>query len=557
MGAGTPWPHRFRAAAEGYDWPAVTRTTEQYVQHLRSTAATVSRTEATEVLGILRAARRYTEIHAVADALLGRGLGDAHVRRQLAQALVDRDNPSVALLVYRGILEDPETPPEEWAEALGGIGRCHKQLFVLDRVAARRVVHLPAALAAYRQAWESGPEHYWHGINVVALLARAARDGIAVPGVDDPAAEATRIAHEVLAVVTAPDDPDAWQLATACEAGIALGDDDLAIARATRLTTHPGADAFGLGSLLRQLVEVWELDTERLPGTVIVPLLRSAVLEREGGVVRVDPHDARVGRGSDLAGYESAAGQTLEKVLGRERFQGMGWWLTGLRRCRAVARIETEFEEGVGTGFLVAGADLAPGLPELVLVTNGHVLPEDLAYGDAVAVFHGLRGDGDTDEGPPPRRSFRVRRVWWYQPSAAPGLDVTLLELDGYPERVEPIPLAPSLPNLQAATRPRAYVIGHPSGLESPQFSLQDNRLLDHDDRLVRYRSPTEPGSSGSPVFDASWRLIAVHHAGGTDMPALNGTGGSYPANEGIAVTAIRALLRDEPPVAQEVSAAR
>ena len=90
--------------------------------------------------------------------------------------------------------------------------------------------------------------------------------------------------------------------------------------KATRLTTHPGADAFGLGSLLRQLVEVWELDTERLPGTVIVPLLRSAVLEREGGVVRVDPHDARVGRGSDLAGYESAAGQTLEKVLGRERF---------------------------------------------------------------------------------------------------------------------------------------------------------------------------------------------------------------------------------------------
>lgn len=548
-----PWPRRFGAATEVYDWPAVALLTEEYVRHLRSSEAQVSREEATAVLGVLRAARRYTEIHAVADALLGHGVEDALVRRQLAQALVDRDNPAVALLVYRGILEDPATSEHERAEALGGMGRCHKQLFVLDRVAARRAAHLPLALTAYRRAWESDPSRFWHGINVVALLARASREGLEVPGVADPGAESRRIATEVLDVVSAPDDPGTWELATACEAGIALGDADLAIARATRLTAHPEVDAFGLGSLLRQLVEVWELDTGRVPGSVLVPLLRSAVLQREGGAVRVDPHDARPGRAGDIAQYESAAGQTLEKVLGRERFQGMNWWLTGLQRCRAVARIESRFSDAVGTGFLVAGRELAPELPELVLVTNGHVLPEDLAYGDAVAVFHGLRGDRDEEGGPEPRRAFEVRRVWWYQPSAPPGLDVTLLELDAYPDHVVPIPLAPGLPDLRAATRPRAYVIGHPSGLDTPQFSLQDNLLIDHDDRLVHYRSPTEPGSSGSPVFDGSWRLIAVHHAGGTDMPALHGAGGSYPANEGISVSAIRALLRLQPPRAEDV----
>jgi len=30
----------------------------------------------------------------------------------------------------------------------------------------------------------------------------------------------------------------------------------------------------------------------------------------------------------------------------------------------------------------------------------------------------------------------------------------------------------------------------------------------------LRYRTNTEAGSSGSPCFDANWRLAALHHAG-------------------------------------------
>ncbi len=88
--------------------------------------------------------------------------------------------------------------------------------------------------------------------------------------------------------------------------------------------------------------------------------------------------------------------------------------------------------------------------------------------------------------------------------------------------------------------------------MAQPQFSLQDNVLLDYDQRVLHYRSPTERGSSGSPVFDNDWRLIGLHHVGGVSMPLLNNAGGTYAANEGITFEAIRGRLAARPPVPAE-----
>jgi V8-like Glu-specific endopeptidase len=94
----------------------------------------------------------------------------------------------------------------------------------------------------------------------------------------------------------------------------------------------------------------------------------------------------------------------------------------------------------------------------------------------------------------------------------------------------------------------RAYLIGYPDAASQPQFSLQDNVLLDYDDRLLHYRSPTRKGSSGSPVFDQHWQLLGVHHAGGEVMPRLNNEGGTYAANEGIRIAAVKAQMLTLPP---------
>ena len=161
-----------------------------------------------------------------------------------------------------------------------------------------------------------------------------------------------------------------------------------------------------------------------------------------------------------------------------DRYIPLTLYRKGLQRCRAVARIETGSHEPIATGFLVAGPDLHPDLPPIVAMTAGYVIPEDLDPAAALLAFSGL------DDGQRRSVRFRVIRQWWYQPSADGGLDTTILELDGHPEDVDPLPLAKALPRKPLRDR-RAYVIGYPGGSAQPHFSQHDSVLLDYDHRVL------------------------------------------------------------------------
>ena len=530
---------RMTEEARVFNWVSVSQLAAMYARSLRA-AATDPQPEVIQVLDLLRKSRRYDALMEVADAALAGRQDVAGVWRRYAQALVDRDRTAVALAVYTRVSEDPNASDDDRIEATGGIGRCYKQLFLTTPDSDRRVHYLRRALDVYWGSHKAGPQLIWHGINAAALLARAGRDGITVSGTSDAASAARDIAEQVLETVDQQPQSQQWTKATACEASVALGHYDDAVQRGEAFVEDPDTDAFAIASLLRQLLEVWELNTSTPLGNALLPILRSALLQREGGDVVLATRDVGAARLDRLA----AADARLEKVLGVERYRSLTWYRNGLLRCRAVARIENLNEDGIGTGFLVKGADLHGSLPEWVLVTNGHVIPEGLDPRNAVVAFHAL----DSDALGPNR--FRVLKRWWYEPSSSPQLDTTVLELDGYPQRVEPIPLAPQLPELTPSTR--AYVIGHPRGLQQPQFSLQDNLVLDHDDTRLHYRSPTEGGSSGSPVFDNQWQLIGLHHAGGFAMPRLNGEGGTYAANEALIIGAIRNAMVQRPPAAME-----
>jgi V8-like Glu-specific endopeptidase len=218
----------------------------------------------------------------------------------------------------------------------------------------------------------------------------------------------------------------------------------------------------------------------------------------------------------------------------------LDWYRRGLIRCASVARIGFEPTRGVGTGFLLKGAILNPRLgDELYLLTNSHVVspgpevPMAMRPADAIVTFEGLPGAE--------HQSWTVKDLIFNSPIRE--LDVSLLRLDRTVPGVEPYPIAPALPDRDGDRR--AYVVGHPLG-GGVSFSLQDNLLLDWDQRLVHYRTPTEPGSSGSPVFDDQWRLIAIHHAGRSGIRKLNGKPGTYEANEGINILAVVEEIRQK-----------
>jgi len=104
--------------------------------------------------------------------------------------------------------------------------------------------------------------------------------------------------------------------------------------------------------------------------------------------------------------------------------------------------------------------------------------------------------------------------------------------------RTEP-PLPPDIPVISlrdvgfAQVHGAAFVIQHPGG-QRKRIAYARNQITYSDEAVVHYLSDTQAGSSGSPVFDESGRLVALHHAGGRPQEVA----GQSPLkkNEGIAI---------------------
>jgi trypsin-like peptidase/tetratricopeptide repeat protein len=454
------------------------------------------------------------------------------VRRLHAQMLLERGFYDEALARIDALLRDPALSRKDRSEAAGHAGRIHKDRFLAasrdgDQKAAR--AFLEHALDAYLGWYTGDPTSVWHGINAVALLARREARSIQ----NDAAEEAVRIAREILAEVPRqdPQSTDQYSAATLIEVHVALGDYPSALALLQKHTANPQVNAFSLANLLRQFVQVWQLDQRPGLAPQLLDVLRAELLRKENGVVNISGGDVQRAR-------ESAAGTSLEAVFGADRFDSLENYRRGLERCACVARIGRSIETGVGTGFVAPGKLLSEKLGEaFVLVTNAHVVSEQDAQrqqgalhpSEAVVTFAAM-------DGVPPDKEFGIRKLLFSSPPDA--LDVTVAELS---EAV-----APGIPYTTAAVLPargseaQVRVIGHPSGRG---LSLSVNKLLDHQAPKLHYRTATEGGSSGSPVFNQEWKLIGLHHAGGDAVPRLNGEPGTYQANEGIWIHAIRQAM--------------
>lgn len=519
--------------------------------------------EGEKILQYLRNKRMFTQMQGVADVLIQTGRASFTIQRQYAQSLIDQGNYTAALAVLNQLIAETgeadnkdAKAAKENMESRGLLGRIYKQLFVnAGNDNARKADFIRQAIDAYRAVYNAAPETaLWHGINVVALVQRAKSEGIEAPAWPND----QELAQSILTLIQQRyDDREAtiWQFATACEACVALQKPEEAMHWLSGYLRMPAVDAFEVASMLRQMKEIWRLDMHSEAGQMVLPLLQAALLEREGGSFTIDAGmlqeqakmEAYISTAyASIKGKSSANKQTpqLEKVFGEDSFKTYRWYMTGASRCMAIARIGRDATKGFGTGFLVRGVDLHESLgEELLLITNAHVVSNDAAekslHPDEVVVTFEVLDKGAAE--------LRIAEVLWSSPSSS--LDASVLRFDepsmailkALTNDIAFYPLAKRLPAIQDNTplEERVYIIGHPAG-GTLQLSFQDNLLLDYEDPRIHYRTPTTGGSSGSPVFNQQWELMGLHHAGSEEMPRLHGKSGTYQANEGMWIQAIK-----------------
>jgi predicted NACHT family NTPase len=120
-------------------------------------------------------------------------------------------------------------------------------------------------------------------------------------------------------------------------------------------------------------------------------------------------------------------------------------------------------------------------------------------------------------------------------------LDYTVVSLKDLPSFGSPL----ILKSKQVRRDDRVAIIQHPGG-HLKKISMQNNFVAYADANVVQYTTSTLPGSSGSPVFDDDFQVIAIHHSGG--MLLEPGTKQRYLRNAGTSMIAVLNDLKSNAP---------
>ncbi len=271
---------------------------------------------------------------------------------------------------------------------------------------------------------------------------------------------------------------------------------------------------------------------------------------------------AAVGRKVSAGGQGQRAGRPraglvetigLERVLGKADFLGMDFLETALAVSRFVGRINLRTRpgrtEGFGTGFMVS--------PRLLL-TNNHVLRTkgDALYSEVEFDYQYDRHDRLLPVvvyGLEPETFFLTSREMDFTLVAVRESSLNGIGLGRY--GWSPLIGAEG----KCLLGDPLNVVQHPKG-EAKQIVLRSNQLVDLFGDFAHYVADTEPGSSGSPVFNDEWEVVCLHHSGvprkeDGNLVAKNGSvwrQGMDPddiewvANEGVRVSSIVAHLKKE-----------
>lgn len=223
-------------------------------------------------------------------------------------------------------------------------------------------------------------------------------------------------------------------------------------------------------------------------------------------VSRLEPALASTLAPASAASADVVREIALERVMGSNDMVSVAYLELALAAARSVCRVHLRLPggrvAGYGTGFLVS--------PRLLL-TNHHVLGDAGAAGMALAEFD---YQDDAEGRPLVPTSFDLDPEAFFASDA--DLDWALVAVREASRDGASLADFGWLPLIgttgKAANAEFLNIVQHPNG-EPKQMALRENRLVDMLERHLHYESDTAPGSSGSPVFNDQWEVVALHHA--------------------------------------------
>jgi V8-like Glu-specific endopeptidase len=216
----------------------------------------------------------------------------------------------------------------------------------------------------------------------------------------------------------------------------------------------------------------------------------------------------------------------MERIIGdQSTFLPISFLEIGLQRARSVVRVS--IPGGAGTGFLTKNN---------LLVTNNHVISSIEDARRAKIWFNYQKTATGEDA---PVEDFMLDPDDGFATSPMDGGDDwTAVRVKGDANaRWGTLDLAES----SVKVNDFVNIIQHPKG-ESKKIALYHNIVVFSDNSRVQYLTDTEPGSSGSPVFNSEWQIVALHHSGNERIEP--GTNKVFRCNEGIHVNTLVKGLR-------------